>query len=355
MTFTPMINHEDFMLRDARASDIDDIYHLSAFLNTVNLPANIKELESVIANSERSFSLEEKDATKRAFLFVLTEKNGRVIGTSQVFAKHGTLTSPHLYFQVDHDEKYSETLKKYFRHRTLRLCQSFDGPCEVGSLVLDKNFRGSNAKLGRSLSYVRFIFMAMRRDLFSHQVIAELLPPLGPNFQSPLWEAIGRKFTGLDYYEADMISRSNKEFIKTLFPTCEIYCSLLPESAQEVIGQVGRYSKGAAHLLSKIGFTYSHRVDPFDGGPHFEAEQDDITLIQQTTHGRAKKSENELRSHGLVARFNAKAESGERFCAVLTAFQHEACGAISLSPRAVNAMSLCDDDAVSAVELPHRA
>lgn len=338
----------EFVIRDARASDIDDICRLGTLLNTINLPAQKSELERVVATSERSFSLQEKESTKRTFLFVLTDHDDQVIGTSQIFAKHGTLESPHLYFQVNHDERYSKTLKKYFRHRTVRLCQSFDGPTEIGSLVLDKNYRSLPEKLGRNLSYVRFLFMAMNPEFFSNQVLAELLPPLGPRFESALWDAIGRKFTGLDYYEADMISRKNKEFIKTLFPTGEIYVSLLPDNAQEVIGQVGRNSKGAAHLLSKIGFRYSHRVDPFDGGPHFEAEQEDISLIQEARHGSArvlsdhapKEMPARLRM-GLCGRYEPKRESGDRFKALVATYAHdEDTGHIYLPGRTLDALSI---------------
>ena len=33
-------------------------------------------------------------------------------------------------------------------------------------------------------------------------------------------------------------------------------------------------------MLSRIGFRYAERVDPFDGGPHFIAPTDEITLIR---------------------------------------------------------------------------
>lgn len=343
----------NYVIRDARADDIEDIFELSALLNTINLPSNRAELEHVIDVSERSFSLIERDPTKRCFLFVLVAPDGHVIGTSQIFAKHGTLSSPHIYFQVDYDERYSETLRKYFRHRTLRLCQSFDGPTEIGSLVLDKAHRNIPEKLGQNLSYVRFLLMAMQPDFFSHRVLAELLPPLGPNFESALWDAVGRKFTGLDYYEADMISRKNKEFIKTLFPSGEIHVSLLPEGAKEVIGQVGRNSKGAAHLLSKIGFWYAHRVDPFDGGPHFEAEMCDISLVKNAKHLHAKTSsvENLVNSDfGLCARFDQQRKSGERFIACASPFavgHHE----IELPSDTMDKLSLNENDAISCVSM----
>ena len=35
-------------------------------------------------------------------------------------------------------------------------------------------------------------------------------------------------------------------------------------------------------MLREIGFTYAHRIDPFDGGPHFQARTDAITLVRQT-------------------------------------------------------------------------
>lgn len=310
-----------YFLRDVSSFDIEDIFKLSSLLNTLNLPANESELKKVITNSELSFSQQETDIQQRSFLFVLCDQSNRVFGTSQIFAKHGTLSSPHLYFQVDHDERYSETLKKFFRHRTLRLMQNFDGPTEIGSLVLHNSLRSSPHKLGTMLSYVRFLFMAMRPHYFASGVLAELLPPLGANFESSLWNAVGHKFTGLSYYEADMISRTNKEFIKTLFPTCEIYASLLPKNAQDVIGQVGPQSKGAAHLLSKIGFRYSNRVDPFDGGPHFEADLTSISLIREASRGRLIiDNTREYMTHGLIGRYTPKSESGNRFRASMSAF-----------------------------------
>lgn len=346
------LNGNGFWLRDARKEDINDVGELGQLLNTINLPARKDELERVIAISEKSFSLEENDPSKRSFLFVLVNKDGHVVGTSQIFAKHGTLQFPHMFFQVSTDERYSETLKTYFRHKTLRLVQNFDGPTEIGSLVLSKKFRHHPIKLGRQLSFVRFLFIAMNKSFFNSRIIAELLPPLGPNFVSALWEAIGRKFTGLSYYEADMISRKNKEFIKSLFPSTDIYCSLLPWEAQEVIGQVGQSSQGAAHLLRSIGFRYAQRVDPFDGGPHFEADQEDISLIKESCHGFAagnKLADEEL---GLVAHYLPDASSGQRFKAFMAPFSYQkSLREIHLDESILKAMRLEAGAPLSAIRL----
>ena len=72
----------------------------------------------------------------------------------------------------------------------------------------------------------------------------------------------------------------NKEFIRALFPQDPIYATLLPPHVQALIGQVGPETKGVESMLRAIGFEYAHRIDPFDGGPHFHARTDDITLVR---------------------------------------------------------------------------
>ena len=34
-------------------------------------------------------------------------------------------------------------------------------------------------------------------------------------------------------------------------------------------------------MLERVGFRYVERVDPFDGGPHFEARTSEVTLIRR--------------------------------------------------------------------------
>ena len=55
---------------------------------------------------------------------------------------------------------------------------------------------------------------------------------------------------------------------------------------QELIGKVGPETRAVEKMLREIGFSYAHRIDPFDGGPHFHARTDDITLVRGTRGGR---------------------------------------------------------------------
>ena len=50
---------------------------------------------------------------------------------------------------------------------------------------------------------------------------------------------------------------------------------------QKVLGEVGPNTKGVQRMLERVGFRYVERIDPFDGGPHFEANTSDVTLIRR--------------------------------------------------------------------------
>ncbi len=275
-----------FIIRDARPTDLEGLLRLAAILNTVNLPNDRGALEQLLDLSSRSFAHRVRNPLRREYLFVMEETaTGTLVGTSQILAQHGTREEPHIFFDVLSEERYSATIDRHFRHTMLRIGFDHDGPTEIGGLVLDPHYRGAPGKLGKQLSFVRFVFMAMHRDRFRSRVLAELLPPLGEGGRSVLWEALGRRFTGLDYLEADRISKTNKEFIRGLFPSGLIYANLFDPEAQQVIGVVGPQTEGVKKMLTAIGFAPVGRIDPFDGGPHFEAETEALWPVTKTRRG----------------------------------------------------------------------
>jgi arginine N-succinyltransferase len=273
-----------FVIRDVGPSDLDDLVLVSRHLDSVNLPDDRATLAEIIQISEDSFA-KRLPVPERRFVFVLVDEQEtapKVVGVSMIFAQHGSRRSPHVYFDVLEDERYSETLDRHFTHRLLRIGYSFRGLTEIGGLALLPAMRARPERLGSLLSAVRFLFMARHRSVFLDDVVSELMPPLESDGTSLLWEHLGRHFTGLSYQEADRLSRKNKEFIRTLFPQEPIYVSLLPAHVQAMVGQVGPHTKGVERFLRRIGFAYAHRIDPFDGGPHFHARLDDIQLVRNT-------------------------------------------------------------------------
>jgi arginine N-succinyltransferase len=270
------------LLRDVRKSDLPALRALARVLDSVNLPADDRALSGIIQRSVRSFAGRIADPLGRSYVFVLEDPaRGRVLGTSMVIAQHGTRESPCTFLDVTERESYSSTLDRHFRHQVLSIGFHFDGPTEIGGLVVDPGTRGSPAQPGKQLSFVRFLFMAIHPDRFREKVLAELMPPLVKDGKSLFWESFGRRFTGLGYQEADKLSRRGKEFIQQLFPGGEFYATLLPPRVQKALGKVGRSTEPARRMLSRIGFRYVNRVDPFDGGPHFEARLADVTLVRE--------------------------------------------------------------------------
>jgi arginine N-succinyltransferase len=270
-----------FLIRESFEEDVDQILEVAHHLDSVNLPADRGHIERILARSAASFN-ESIPTVEREYLFVLEDlETRRAIGTSMIHAQHGTRRSPHVFLQVLKEERYSETLDRYLVHQCLRLAYNYDGPTEIGGLILLPEYRRHPESLGKLLSYARFLFIAMHRLLFRDQVISELMPPLEQDGTSRLWNHFGRNFTGLTYSEADLLSKDNKEFIRALFPHSLIYTSLFPEEVKEVIGVVGPETRGVEKMLRRIGFEYAQQIDPFDGGPHFIAETDRVSLVRE--------------------------------------------------------------------------
>ncbi len=271
-----------FLIRQAKTHDFADVRKLAYLLNSVNLPDKEEALYDVIDKSVKSFT-GQLSPFACEYLFVLQDFHvNQIVGSSAVIAQHGTPELPHVFFDVKTVQHYSRTLDKGLMHSVLQIGFEHDGPTEIGRLVLLPKYRHMPEKLGRFLSFIRFCLMAMFKERFRDRVLAELLPPLLPEGKSALWEALGRHFTHLEYVEADHASRTNKEFIERLFPKEPIHMAFLSDEAKAVIGVVGQGNKGAKKLLESVGFSYSGRIDPFDGGPHYEAARDAILPISQT-------------------------------------------------------------------------
>lgn len=275
------------LLRAAELKDISQLEQMSTMATEkhpgfLNLAKDGDQWKEKIEHSLQSFSGTLKHRWDAKYLFVAEEvETGKIFGMSMMAAQHGTEEHPHFYFQVDTEKKYSETLGTGFIHSTLTLKYETDGPTEIGGLIVDPESRNSPERIGRQLSFVRFLFMGIHPENFKRRVLAELLPPLGKKGKSPLWEAIGRRFTNMDYAEADALSAKNKEFILSLFPTGKIYATFLTAEARNAIGKVGKDTEPVLHMLKKIGFEYKQSIDPFDGGPHLVAELKSILPIQK--------------------------------------------------------------------------
>jgi arginine N-succinyltransferase len=275
-----------YILRSVETKDLKDLLKLSQIMTFINLPPDEDIIRSKIESSMKSFHNPSKDLFKNYYIFVLEDSERQeILGVSMIHAQHGTEDEPHFYLTVGQESKFSQTINTGFVHGTLKLGLDTDGPTEIGGLILNPEYRGHKEKLGKQLSFVRFLYMANNPERFKTMIHSELMPPLDKHGNSPLWEAVGRRFLNMNYTEADILSRSNKEFILSLFPSENIYQTLLPMEARESIGKVGKETEPVKKMLESIGFKYTFEVDPFDGGPHYRCPLKDIKSIKEKITG----------------------------------------------------------------------
>ncbi len=286
----------NFLVRPAKESDKNSLLNLAAQFSLLNLPNDEKKIVDKIKLSEESFAGEAPLETAN-YLFVCEDiENKWVIGSSQIKAQHGSEKNPTYSFELKKKEKFSKSLGVGFIHQVLKLKITTEGPTELGGLVVHRDFRSRPEKVGKLTSFARFLYIGMNSSKFKQELHSEMAPPLTKDGRSEFWESLGRRFTGMPYWEADALSHRNKEFIQSLFPKEEIYLALLDPKARLVIGRVSEQTSGALHLLNKLGFVEKNEVDPFDGGPHLKAMQEDTTLIKN--------------GHTCQVDFNIKLEDG---------------------------------------------
>jgi arginine N-succinyltransferase len=262
--------------------DYQGVLELSKILNSYNLHDDPQLVRQTIEDSVRSFQ-NKAPFEKRKFLFVAEDlRKSKIVGCSLILACHGSKKLPHLSFELHREIKKSKTLNISVRHVTCRLKKDSHGYTEIGGLVLLPAYRGTEDKIVKQLSLVRFALMASRPQWFKSHVLVEYLPAFGAHHESVLWQAIGRHFIPLDYEQADRKSAINKEFILSLFPKEKIYLSLLPKNVLEELDRPGLGAKASLKNIKKIGFKFLNQIDPFDGGPHYGAKRSVISWVRQT-------------------------------------------------------------------------
>lgn len=338
-----------FILRSVQPNDLKDLFKLSNIMTFINLPPDEELIRSKIDSSMKSFKNPSTDLSKNYYIFVLEDfEAGEILGVSMIHAQHGTENEPHFYLTVGQEAKFSQTINTGFVHGTLKLGLDPNGPTEIGGLILNPEFRGHKDKLGKQLSFVRFLYMANAPERFKTMIHSELMPPLDRHGNSPLWEAVGRRFLNMNYHEADVLSRSNKEFILSLFPSENIYQTLLPMEARESIGKVGKETEPVKRMLESIGFKYTYEVDPFDGGPHYRCPLKEIKPIKEKITGLLITNKSFDREKAREVLLSLEHPEHD-FFAIRTLLQVHGDGQLSVDPQIIKDMNLKLPQKVTAI------
>jgi arginine N-succinyltransferase len=269
-----------FRIRAALPKDIRALYDLAKLTGGgfTNLPAERATLEAKLERSEAGFSRKGESPADDLYVFMLENvETGQIRGTCQVFGQVGN-DRPFYSYLISTLTQKSEELGRIFRNQALTLTTDLEGSSEVGGLFLHPQERAGG--LGMLLARSRYLFIKQHRPRFGDMVLAELRGVLDQGGHSPFWDAIGGRFFGMTFPEADEFNAVHgTQFIADLFPKTPIYISMLPESARSVIGQPHPTGRAALKMLENEGFDWDSYVDIFDGGPTVTARTDKIKTV----------------------------------------------------------------------------
>jgi arginine N-succinyltransferase len=269
-------------IRAARKSDLRAFYNLAKLTGGgfTNLPAEKSTLEAKLERSAAGFGRDGDSPGDDLYIFMLEKvANKQIVGTCQVFGSVG-VEYPFYSYLISTLTQKSAELGRTFRNQTLTLTTDLEGASEVGGLFLHPQERAGG--LGMLLARSRYLFMKAHRSRFADVVLAELRGVMDEAGNAPFWDALGGRFFGMTFPEADEFNAVHgTQFIADLFPKSPIYVSMLPETARAVIGQPHPTGRAALKMLETEGFVWDSYVDVFDGGPTVTARTDDIRTIRE--------------------------------------------------------------------------
>ncbi|MGM9483349.1 arginine N-succinyltransferase [Roseateles sp. NT4] len=261
------------LLRPVAAADLPDLVRMAAASadGISSLPNDEAKLRGRIAASLQSFASPDDASGEETYLFVLEDagRNGRVVGCSGIAASAGFFDRFYSY-RNEFVVHASTALGVSQRMHTLHLCHDLTGTTLLTSFYLEPDYE--NGPAAQLLSRARLLFIRDNAARFSERIAAESPGITDAAGQSPFWDAVGRRFFGMAYPEAEaIIGGRSRACIADLMPPSPIYVALLPEAAQWALGQLHPVGELPFSVLQDEGFDADTYVDIFDGGPTVEA------------------------------------------------------------------------------------
>lgn len=254
--------------RLCRISDLDAIERLAAGspVSLTSLPADRKRLSEMIEASESAMAAEVGMSGEERYLFVTEDSDtGELVGCSGMVAAAG-FSEPFYALRNEMSVHVSRELGLHNRIHALSLCHDLTGHSLLFGCWLDAAC--NDAAAFELNARGRLLFIAAHPQRFADTLAAELPGVSDAEGNSPFWDALGRHFFAVSYSEAERIgSQRGRSLLGELMPGYPVYVPMLPEAAQEVIGQPHPAVAELFDCLIGEGFEGDNYVDLFDAGP----------------------------------------------------------------------------------------
>ncbi|WP_341304916.1 arginine/ornithine succinyltransferase subunit alpha [Pseudomonas sp. TMP25] len=271
------------VMRPAQMADLADVQRLAADspVGVTSLPDDSDRLREKIAASEASFAAEVSFNGEESYFFVLEDSaSGRLVGCSGIVASAG-YSEPFYSFRNETFVHNSRELKIHNKIHVLSLCHDLTGNSLLTSFYVDRAL--VNTAWAELNSRARLMFLANHPERFADAVVVEIVGTSNEAGDSPFWDAVGRNFFDMNYTEAERLcGLKSRTFLAELMPHYPIYVPLLPDAAQESMGQVHPRAQISFDILMREGFETDHYIDIFDGGPTLHARTSGIRSIAQS-------------------------------------------------------------------------
>ncbi|MBB1607028.1 MULTISPECIES: arginine/ornithine succinyltransferase subunit alpha [Pseudomonas] len=271
------------VMRPAQAADLQQVQRLAADspVGVTSLPDDAERLKEKILASEASFAAEVSYNGEESYFFVLEDtQTGQLVGCSAIVASAG-FSEPFYSFRNETFVHASRELKIHNKIHVLSLCHDLTGNSLLTSFYVQREL--VNTPIAELNSRGRLLFMASHPERFADAVVTEIVGYSDEQGESPFWNAVGRNFFDLNYSEAEKLSGlKSRTFLAELMPHYPIYVPLLPDEAQEAMGQVHPRAQITFDILMREGFETDNYIDIFDGGPTLHARTSGIRSIAQS-------------------------------------------------------------------------
>jgi arginine N-succinyltransferase len=271
------------VMRPAQMADLAEVQRLAADspVGVTSLPDDSDRLREKIAASEASFAAEVSFNGEESYFFVLEDsESGRLVGCSGIIASAG-YSEPFYSFRNETFVHNSRELKIHNKIHVLSLCHDLTGNSLLTSFYVDRAL--VNTAWSELNSRARLLFLANHPERFADALVVEIVGYSDEAGDSPFWDAVGRNFFDMNYTEAERLcGLKSRTFLAELMPHYPIYVPLLPDEAQEAMGQVHPRGQISFDILMREGFETDHYIDIFDGGPTLHARTSGIRSIAQS-------------------------------------------------------------------------
>lgn len=263
------------LVRPVQTSDIAALEALAATATpgVHTLPRTRASIERAVERSVAAFGSHPDLPTDESYVFVLVSAaDGAIAGTAAISATAGS-SGTFFSFRNDVLNQVSRDLDISHNVHALMLCSDLTGHSQLSGFAL-RNLRNAGAE-AQLLSRARLLYAAVAPHRFSDRFFASMPGMTDAGGRSPFWEALGRKFFGMEFLEAERMIEGarNRTLIVELMPPYPVYVPLLPGEAQAAMGQVHAEGELPFRILSDEGFEPDEYIDIFDGGPILQAHR----------------------------------------------------------------------------------